>query len=86
MFASHAKGREFEPQPGQKVIRIFLPVAFVVRSNTAFPSIFVPSTLFPQVHLKQYAGLHVDTPVVLVVCLRVLFAMKPSPFILLISR
>ena len=33
----------------------------VVHSGTAFPSTFVPSTLFPQVRVKQYAGLHVDT-------------------------
>ena len=59
---------------------------FVVRSDTAFPSTFVPSTLFPQVRLKQYAGLHVDTLVVPVIRIRVLFAIKPSPFSLLISR
>ena len=40
------------------------PTKFVVRSGTAFPSTFVPSTRFPQVRLKQYAGLHVDTLVV----------------------
>ena len=32
--------------------------------------------LFPQVRLKQYAGLHVDTLVVPVVCIRVSFAIK----------
>ena len=42
--------------------------------------------LFPQAHLKQYAGLHVDALVVPVVCIRVSFAIKSSPFSLLISR
>ena len=86
MFASHAEGCGFVPQPGQKVIRIFSSVSFVVRSNTAFPNTFVTSTLFPQVRLKQYAGLHVDTLVVPIVCIRVLFAIKPSSFSLLISK
>ena len=59
----------------------------VVRSGTAFPSTFIPtSTFFLQVRVKQYAGLHVDTLVVSVVCIRVSFAIKPSPFSLLISR
>ena len=86
MLASHAEGRGFDPQPGQKVIRIFSPATFVVRSDTAFPSTFAPSTFFSQVRLKQYAGLHVDTLEVLVVCMRVLFAIQPSPFSLLVSR
>ena len=39
--------------------------------------------LSPQVRLKQYAGLHVDTLVVPVVCIRVSFAIRPlSQFIL----
>ena len=58
----------------------------VVRSSTAFPSTFVSSTLFPQVRVKQYAGLHVDTLVVPVVCIRVSSPIKPVPFSLLISR
>ena len=86
MFASHAEGRGFDLQPRQKVIRFFSPVTFVVCSNTAFPSTFLTSMLFPQVRLKQYAGLHVDTLVVPVVCIRVLFAIKRSSFSLLISR
>ena len=86
MFASHAEGRGFDSQPGQKAIRMFSPVTFVVRSNTAFPSTFITSTFFPQVRLKQCAGLHVDTLVVPIVCIQVLFAIKPSPFSLLISR
>ena len=28
VFASHVEGRGFDPQPGQKVIRIFSPVTF----------------------------------------------------------
>ena len=44
---------------------------FVVRSSTAFPSTFVPSTFFLQVRLKQYEGLHIDTLVVPVVCIRI---------------
>ena len=55
-------------------------------SGTAFLSTFVCSTLFPQVCLKQYAGLHVDTLVVPVVCIRVSFAVRPSQFSLLINR
>ena len=42
--------------------------------------------LFPQVCLKQYAGLHVDALVVQVVCIRVSFAIRPSQFSLLINR
>ena len=58
----------------------------LLRSGTVFPSTFVPNTLSPQVRLKQYAGLHVDTLVVPVVCVWVSFAIRPSPFSQLISR
>ena len=58
----------------------------LLRSGIAFPSTFVRSTLFPQVCLKQYAGLHVGTLVVPVVCIWVSLAIRPSQFSLLISR
>ena len=58
----------------------------LLRSGTTFASTFVRSTLFPQMCLKQYAGLYVDTLVVPVVGIRVSFAIRPSQFSLLISR